>query len=87
MQGHEDMDRKLMRLKDILLIVGSIVGVVSVIVGIFVSMYVRPLDARISTHIQKNEPETEQLKVDVTVLKEQYSQILKSLDRIERRLK
>ena len=85
-----DIDKELMREKDRLAISASkvaivtgIITIVTVVVGIFVSMYVRPIEAKIVEHIAKNEPETDVLKMKVNALEVQYIEIMRKLDRIE----
>ena len=85
-----DIDKELMREKDRLAIGASkvaiatgLVTIATVIVGIFVAMYVRPIEAKIVSHIAKNEPETEVLKMKVNALEIQYVEIIRKLDRIE----
>ena len=85
-----DIDRELMRKKDRLNIMlawcGIITGIftiVAVLAGIFVAIYVRPVEAKLNNHILKNEPETANLLLRVNTLEIQYIVIIKKLDRIE----
>lgn len=89
-----DIDKELMREKDKVSIMASkvaiitgIITIITVVTGIFVAMYVRPVEARLSSHILKNEPETEVLKLKVNALEVQYIEIIKKLDRIETALR
>jgi hypothetical protein len=85
-----DEDRELMRKKDKLNIALSwcgiftgIITIIAVFAGIFVSIYVRPVEARINGHIDKFEPVTTVLVLKVNALEIQFSEIIKKLDRIE----
>ena len=85
-----DIDKELMRRKDRLTIALSWIGIItgiftiiSVTAGIFISIYVRPVEAKLDAHICKNEPETSGLILKVNTLEVQYSEILKKLNTIE----
>jgi hypothetical protein len=54
-----------------------------VFAGIFVSIYVRPVEQRLNGHIDKFEPTTAVLVLKVNALEVQFTEIIKKLDRIE----